>query len=147
MACCKLEGFRNHYIVCPSCLRFWGFSLPSAFVYLHSFKLFPAFFHFTFRYFLKYGSNSLKFFKIFKDSPYVHALFSNFQVCEMSSEFKVDVISHDFEESGLSSLNGEVTLAERVNEVYEVLNDNRKQGNGSISNIVTNTERRAFSDR
>ncbi|KAK7850499.1 gdp-mannose transporter gonst2, partial [Quercus suber] len=68
-------------------------------------------------------------------------------VCEMSSEFKVDVISHDFEESGLSSLNGEVTLAERVNKVYEVLNDNRKQENGSISNIVTNTERRAFSDR
>nr|XP_023873309.1 GDP-mannose transporter GONST2-like [Quercus suber]XP_023873310.1 GDP-mannose transporter GONST2-like [Quercus suber]POE84763.1 gdp-mannose transporter gonst2 [Quercus suber] len=65
----------------------------------------------------------------------------------MSSEFKVDVISHDFEESGLSSLNGEVTLAERVNKVYEVLNDNRKQENGSISNIVTNTERRAFSDR
>ncbi|KAL4610222.1 hypothetical protein ACB092_08G036000 [Castanea dentata] len=65
----------------------------------------------------------------------------------MSSEFKVDVISHDFEESGLSSLNGEVTLAERVNEVFEVLNVNRKQGNGSISNIVTNTERRAFSDK
>ncbi|XP_075634603.1 GDP-mannose transporter GONST2-like isoform X1 [Castanea sativa] len=68
-------------------------------------------------------------------------------VCEMSSEFKVDVISHDFEESGLSSLNGEVTLAERVNEVFEVLNVNRKQGNGSISNIVTNTERRTFSDK
>ncbi|XP_075634604.1 GDP-mannose transporter GONST2-like isoform X2 [Castanea sativa] len=65
----------------------------------------------------------------------------------MSSEFKVDVISHDFEESGLSSLNGEVTLAERVNEVFEVLNVNRKQGNGSISNIVTNTERRTFSDK
>ncbi|KAM3691631.1 hypothetical protein ACB098_08G028500 [Castanea mollissima] len=65
----------------------------------------------------------------------------------MSSEFKVDVISHDFEESGLSSLNGEVTLAERVNEVFGVLNVNRKQGNGSISNIVTNTERRAFSDK
>ncbi|XP_050239196.1 GDP-mannose transporter GONST2-like isoform X1 [Quercus robur] len=65
----------------------------------------------------------------------------------MSSEFKVDVISHDFEESGLSSWNGEVRLTERVNEVYEVLNDNRKQGNGSISNIVINTERRAFSDR
>lgn len=65
----------------------------------------------------------------------------------MSSEFKVDVISHDFKESGLSSLNREVTLAERVNKVYEVLNDNRKQENGSIINIVTNTERRPFSDR
>jgi hypothetical protein len=65
----------------------------------------------------------------------------------MSSEFKLDVVSHDFEESGLSSLNGEVALGERVNAAYEVLNDNLKQGNGSISNIATNAERRAFSDR
>ncbi len=65
----------------------------------------------------------------------------------MSSEFKLDVVSHDFEESGLSSLKGEVALGERVNAAYEVLNDNLKQGNGSISNIATNAERRAFSDR
>jgi hypothetical protein len=67
----------------------------------------------------------------------------------MSAEFKLDVVnSHGIEESELiSSTNGEVTLNDRVNATYKAFNDIRKQGNGSITNIVTNAERRAFTDR
>ncbi|XP_062172027.1 GDP-mannose transporter GONST2-like [Alnus glutinosa] len=67
----------------------------------------------------------------------------------MSAEFKLDVVnSHGIEESELiSSRNGEVTLNDRVNATYKAFNDIRKQGNGSITNIVTNAERRAFTDR
>lgn len=66
----------------------------------------------------------------------------------MSADFKLDVVtSHDIEESELSSINGEVTLNDRVNATYKVFNDISKQGNGSITNNVTTAERRAFTDR
>jgi hypothetical protein len=66
----------------------------------------------------------------------------------MSAKIKLDVVnSHDIEEFELSSINGEVTLNDRVNATYKVFNDIRKQGNGSITNLVTNAERRAFTDR
>ena len=66
----------------------------------------------------------------------------------MSAEIKLDVVnSHGIEESELSSINGEVTLNDRVNATYKVFDHIRKQGNGSITNLVTNAERRAFTDR
>ncbi|KAK9279775.1 hypothetical protein L1049_013457 [Liquidambar formosana] len=66
----------------------------------------------------------------------------------MSSDFGLDaVISHDCEEPEPSSLNGKVTLGEKVNAVYKILDGFRKQGNRSIRNISTNAERRTTSDR
>lgn len=66
----------------------------------------------------------------------------------MTSESQLDVVNgHGREESELSRLNGEAASGESVNAAYTVLNDTRKQGNGSISNTVTNAERRTFTDR
>lgn len=66
------------------------------------------------------------------------------QVHAMTSDFNPDVdIYNDYKESDASSLNGKVTLRERVNAVYKVLDGLRKQGNRSISNIAMNAERRA----
>ncbi|KAG6678086.1 hypothetical protein I3842_14G063100 [Carya illinoinensis] len=66
----------------------------------------------------------------------------------MTSECQLDVVNgHGREESELSRLNGEAASGESVNAAYTVLNDARKQGNGSISNTVTNAERRTFTDR
>lgn len=66
----------------------------------------------------------------------------------MSSEFKIGAVNgHGYEESELSSLNEEVTLGERPNATDTILDDIRKQGNGSVSNGMTNSERRAFTDR
>ncbi|KAE8039239.1 hypothetical protein FH972_011667 [Carpinus fangiana] len=66
----------------------------------------------------------------------------------MSAEIKLDVVnSHGIEESELSSINGEVTLNDRVNATYKVFDSIHKQGNGSITDLVTNAERRAFTDR
>ena len=62
----------------------------------------------------------------------------------MTSNFKQNMdIYSDYKESELSSLNGKITLRERVNEVYKIFDGLRKQGNRSISNLATNAERRA----
>ncbi|CBI15984.3 unnamed protein product, partial [Vitis vinifera] len=66
------------------------------------------------------------------------------QVHAMTSDFNPDVdIYNDYKESDVSSLNGKVTLRERVNAVYKVLDGLRKQGNRSISNIAMNAEHKA----
>ena len=61
----------------------------------------------------------------------------------MTSDFKQIMDICDYKESELSSLNGKVTLRERVNEVYKIFDGLRKLGNRSISNIAMNAKRRA----
>ena len=61
----------------------------------------------------------------------------------MTSDFKHIMDICDYKESELSSLNGKVTLRERVNEVYKIFDGLRKLRNRSISNIAMNAERRA----
>ena len=62
----------------------------------------------------------------------------------MTSNFKQNMdIYSVYKESELSSLNGKLTLRERVNEVYKIFDGLRKQGNMSISNLAMNAERRA----
>ena len=56
----------------------------------------------------------------------------------MTSDFKQIMDICDYKESKLSSLNGKVTLRERVNEVYKIFDGRRKPGNRSISNIAMN---------
>ena len=61
----------------------------------------------------------------------------------MTSDFKQIMDICDYKESELSSLNGKVTLRERVNEVYKIFDGLRKPGNRSISNIAMNAEHKA----
>lgn len=62
----------------------------------------------------------------------------------MTSDFKpVMDIYEDYRASEVSSLNGKVTLRERVNAVYKIFDGLRKQGNRSLSNIAMNAEHRA----
>ena len=56
----------------------------------------------------------------------------------MTSDFKQIMDICDYKESKLSSLNGKVTLHERVNEVYKIFDGLRKPGNRSIGNIAMN---------
>ncbi|XWS71590.1 hypothetical protein CRYUN_Cryun03dG0151100 [Craigia yunnanensis] len=67
------------------------------------------------------------------------------QVGDMS---KLDqIVFHDSEESGLSSWNAKVISDEKVNREYEILSNIRKQGQRSISSIMTNAEHETLTDR
>lgn len=69
-------------------------------------------------------------------------------VPHMSSDFKLDaVVSHEFKEADLGSLNQKVRSGEGVNVVYKILDGFRKQGKRSISSITKNVEHRTSSDR
>ena len=57
------------------------------------------------------------------------------------------IVCHDSEESELSSWNAKVTSDEKVNRVYEILSNIHKQGQRSISSIMTNAEHGTLTDR
>ena len=61
----------------------------------------------------------------------------------MTFYFKQIMDISDYKESKLSSLNGKVTLRERVTEVYKIFDAPWKPRNRLISNIAMNAERRA----
>lgn len=62
----------------------------------------------------------------------------------MSSDFKLEIVG---EEPVVSIRNGNVEQNEGVGTVYKILSGIRRQGSKSISNFLTNAQRRALGDR
>lgn len=62
----------------------------------------------------------------------------------MSSDFKLEISG---EEPLVSIRNGNVEQNERGSTVHKILSGIRNQGSKSISNFLTNAQRRALGDR
>lgn len=62
----------------------------------------------------------------------------------MSSDFKLEIVG---EEPLVNIINGNVEQSERAGTVHKILSGLRNQGTKSISNFLTNAQRRALGDR
>ncbi|KAA3456782.1 GDP-mannose transporter GONST2 isoform X2 [Gossypium australe] len=72
---------------------------------------------------------------------------SGWEVSDMSNIKLDEVVCRDSEESELSSWNEKVTSDEKVNRVYEILNEIHKQGQKSLGSITPNVENGTLTDR
>lgn len=62
----------------------------------------------------------------------------------MSSDFKLEIVG---EEPVISVRNGNVAQSEGAGTVHKILSGIRNQGSKSISNFLTNAQRRALGNR